>query len=224
MDATSYQRRDKIDVKKFLLFILALIVVFYFFAGQILTAYANLFRIDNATKGADVILILGGNAKTRPFHAAKLFNEGYAKTILQTQPRHYKKEIAHIIPYEGVYVEQILSDQNISVTTVASSKGGATSTFDEARDLARYVKKNKIKHMILVTDAFHTARTYYAFNKIFALEEVEIKLEISAAPNDIFNESNWYTTEKGVSAYILEPIKFLFYLFSNQNTTLVKEH
>lgn len=30
------------------------------------TSYASYFTVDRATKGADVIFILGGNPKTRP--------------------------------------------------------------------------------------------------------------------------------------------------------------
>lgn len=82
-----------------------------------------------------------------------------------------------------------------------------------------------MKHIILVTDAFHTARAHYAFKKVLNAHGYKnIKIEMSAASNDNFNETNWWKSEIGISMYILEPIKYLFYIFNNSNTTLVKEN
>ena len=80
--------------------------------------------------------------------------------------------------------------------------------------------KKGFKHLILVTDAFHTRRAYHAFQKIFSGSEV--RLEISAARNDIFNESNWWTSDKGISAYVLESIKYPVYLLSSKNATFIR--
>ena len=96
---------------------------------------------------------------------------------------------------------------------VPSLKGGATSTFDEAYDLLAFCNKENLTHIIIVTDSYHTRRAFYAFNKVF--EGSNIKVEVSAAPNEIFNEEDWWFSDRGISAYILAPIKFVVYLFSS---------
>ena len=93
---------------------------------------------------------------------------------------------------------------------------------DEAR-LSAYLKQHPDElHLILVTDAPHTYRTYYAFNKVFEANGLDyVRLEMAAAPNDVFDESNWYTTEKGLLYYIQETIKVLIYWLDMQNSSLV---
>ena len=76
--------------------------------------------------------------------------------------------------------------------------------------------------IILVTDTPHSYRTHYIFNKIFKENGLgHIRLEVAAAPNDIFNEENWYQTEKGVVFYIEESIKVPFYWLNLADKNLV---
>ena len=104
--------------------------------------------------------------------------------------------------------------------TAPSLKGGATSTLDEAHDLLAYCTKENIKHLIIVTDAFHTRRSLYAFKKIF--HGSDINVEAAAAPNDIYNEENWWRSDFGIAAYLLEPIKFIAYILSDKNVTFIR--
>ena len=104
--------------------------------------------------------------------------------------------------------------------SVPSLKGGATSTFDEAYDLLAFCNKENLKHIIIVTDSFHTRRAFFAFKKVF--KGSNIKVEVSSASNEIFNEENWWLSDRGISAYILEPIKFAVYLFTSRNVPFIK--
>ena len=75
-------------------------------------------------------------------------------------------------------------------------------------------------HIILVTDAFHTKRALLAFKKIF--DNSKVNFEMSAAQNEIFNEENWWTSDQGISAYVLESIKYPIYLISSNNFDLIR--
>ena len=76
--------------------------------------------------------------------------------------------------------------------------------------------------MIIVTDRPHTYRTFYTFNKVFEANGLEhIQLEMAAAPTDVFDESNWFTTEKGLVFYFEESIKMLFYWANMANAHLL---
>ena len=80
-------------MKKWLIVIIlvsGVIAVSIFQYRSILTAYANFFTVNNATPGADVIVVLSGGKDTRIPHALKLFKEGYAPEILLTDEK--KKE------------------------------------------------------------------------------------------------------------------------------------
>jgi hypothetical protein len=137
-----------------------------------------------------------------------------------SQPLNSK--LAHLILTNKQITREISKILAISATfeSVPSLKGGATSNFDEAHDLLVYCIKENIKHLIIVTDSFHTRRALYAFKKIF--QGSNIKIEAAAAFNEVNSEENWWPSDRGIAAYLLEPIKFAVYLLSNQNVSFFK--
>ena len=189
---------------------------------SILTAYAKFFTVNNATPGADVIVVLSGGKNSRIPHALKLFEEGYATEILLTDEKKRNIRFSHLFPTNGMIAQAMIEELEMSVpvSTIRSQKGGATSTFDEAYDLLKLSEKKRYRHLILVTDAFHTRRAYHAFQTVF--EDTEIKIEMSAASNEIFNVNNWWTSDQGISAYVLESIKYPVYLLSSRNVTFIR--
>ena len=189
---------------------------------SILTAYAKFFTVNNATPGADVIVVLSGGKDTRIPHALKLFEEGYAPEILLTDEKKRNVRFSHLFPTNEMTAQAMIEElgMSVQVSTIQSQKGGATSTFDEAYDLLKLSENKRYRHLILVTDVFHTRRAYHAFQTVF--EDTEIKIEMSAASNEIFNVNNWWTSDQGISAYVLESIKYPVYLMSSRNVTFIR--
>ena len=195
------------------------IVIFQY--KSILTNYAEFYTINNATSGADAIVILSGGKATRIPHALNLFTKDYAPRLLLTDEKKSSVRFAHLFATNQEIAQAMIDELTISVpiTTVPSLKGGATSTFDEAYDLIKFSETAGFKRLILVTDAFHTRRAYHAFQKVF--KGSKIYLEMSAAKNEIYNESNWWTSDQGISAYVLESIKYPVYLLLSRNADFI---
>ena len=202
--------------------IILIISIFYSQRQFILSEFAKFFTIDNAKPGADAIVVLSGGKNTRIHHALKLFSEGYAPLLIFTEEKKPSSFFSTLFPTNVQIASKISEKLDISVPilTIPSIKGGATSTFDEAYDLLNYIEKNKFRHIILVTDAFHTRRAYYAFKKVFA--KTKIHFEMSAAQNEIFNEGNWWISDQGISAYVLESIKYPIYIISSKNIGFIR--
>ncbi|WP_419770302.1 MAG: YdcF family protein [Candidatus Marinarcus sp.] len=198
--------------------------MFVSFSEKILTSYASYFTLDTATKGADVVFILGGNPKTRPAKAIELVKNGYSKQILMTNIKDKALKYQELFETEEELTSRILKSENETLKIIKCIKeDGATSTFDEAYTLAKYSKENKLTHLIIVTDAFHTRRALYAFEKVFKIQGMKnIKLEIAPARNGVYLENNWWKTEKGLRSYIIEPIKYFFYMFNSRNLKSLK--
>ena len=212
-------------MKKLLLVLIlfsGLIAVSFYKHESILTAYAKFFTVSNATPGADALVVLSGGKFTRIPHALKLFEEGYAPEILLTDEKKRSIRFAHLLPNNEMIAQAMIEELGLKapVSIIQSQKGGATSTFDEAHDLLKFSEKEGFRHLILVTDPYHTRRAYHAFQSVF--EGSDILLEMSAAQNEIFNESNWWTSDQGISAYVLESIKYPIYLLSSNNATFVR--
>ena len=188
----------------------------------ILSSYAEFYTVNNATSGADAIVVLSGGKASRIPHALNLFAENYAPRLLLTDEKKRSLRFAHLFSTNEEIAQAMIDELKLSVPiiTVASLKGGATSTFDEAYDLRKFSEAEGFKRLILVTDAFHTRRAYHAFQTVFSGSE--IRLEMSAAQNDFFNESNWWTSDQGISAYVLESIKYPVYLLSSRNATFIR--
>lgn len=169
-------------------------------------------------------MILSGNEQTRPDQAARLIQEGYSDRLYHTDQKQYNSKHRDILGHPFDKAQAILATYNLSADIIPSIKEGATSTFDEAYDLVAFLRAHPMKHIILVTDTFHTARAHYAFRKVLDQHDhTDLRIEMSAAPNDIFDENNWWKSEKGITAYILEPFKYLFYLFNTSNATIIQE-
>lgn len=210
-------------MKKLLLLIILLLLL-YIFRADLLTAYARLFTVNDATQGADVMVIMSGNIDTRPVYAAELYHDGYAQKVFLTTEKNWNGKMSPYVEARNAYAEMQLLELEVPVQILPSTfEEGSMSTFDEAYDVADYLLQNPgEQHLILVTDAPHTYRTRYAFKKVFEEKGLShIQLEMAAAPNDVFDETNWYTTEKGIIYYLLESVKMLVYWFTLGSTDLV---
>jgi uncharacterized SAM-binding protein YcdF (DUF218 family) len=188
--------------------------------------YAKLFVVNNATKGADAILILNGSLETRAIEAIRLFKEGYSKQIWAIKPYSQKTKYPNILKSPIKILVELLTYEGVDKLFILPElkKEGVTSTFDEAYVLASYLKYNKdVKRIIIVTDGFHTKRAEMAFNKILLLHNITTKIQFSPAFSEHFIPEDWYKYEKSLFTLLIsEPIKLLVYYFSSSNSTLYK--
>ena len=215
-------------MKKLLLFLILLtfsavaVVTQY---PSLLTRYALLFSVNSATRGANALVVLAGGIITRLPYAIELYQKGYAPRIILTQARHPNQRFKQIWGNEWSIAPAVIRALNTKVYLVylpSLKKGGVTSTFDEAYDLRDYCQKNKFHHLIIVTDMYHTRRALLAFEKVMA--GTGIQVEAAGAPNDIFSESNWWQTDTGISAYIMEGIKYAVYFMTDKNVAFTKNY
>jgi len=211
-------------LKKIIAFVVIIISIFIF-KKEILTYYANSFIVDNSTKNADMILILSGNMITRVKEAINLKKEGYSKKIFITTVKNYSTKYPHILKSRSELLKEIMNFENVNINYIPSYKNGATSTIDEAKDMAIYLSKNSMKRIILVTDDYHTRRALYIFKKIFKKNNIKTKVQIRAIYNTTYTSSNWYLFESGIITYLLiEPIKTLLYYLIDDNLEIIKNN
>lgn len=185
----------------------------YTFRFQILTGLAKLLIVDEQLQPADIIFILAGDVNSRPFYAADLFKQGLASQIVVAREEDLPAVELGLYPHGTDVVVGILKElgipaENITVVTI---EGGVTSTRDESQVLRYYVDQHDIKRVILVTTAFHTRRSQWIFDK--ALSGSGAELEVAAAPQWKFDETNWWQNERGLLTFANEYIK-LFYYFA----------
>jgi len=210
---------------KKLLVLIIFILLLYVFRVELLTAYARLFTVNNATQGADIMIVMSGNIDTRPEYAAKLYHEGYAKRVFLTREKNWYGELTPYVEARNAYAEMFLLESEVPVEFLPSIHAqGNMSTYDEAYDTLAYLKKNpQVLHIILVTDAAHSYRVNYAFKKVLKTNGLgHLQLEVAAAPNKVFDETNWFNSELGIVFYIQETIKVPLYWLTSASNKLVE--
>jgi uncharacterized SAM-binding protein YcdF (DUF218 family) len=212
----------KIIVCLFVLAALLWLVVNY---RPLLNGYAAFFNASNAVPGADVLVVLGGRIETRGPRALELYRQGYAPEILLTDLRPFSPGIPDFNCSERSIVRAMRDyfAPGAPLSVVPSRNGtGATSTFDEARDLLYYSREKGYTRIIIVTDEFHTRRSLYAFQKIF--KDSGVIVESMGAPNAVFEAGNWWRSDAGLKAYLLEPMLLLVYFVTDANLAFLENH
>ena len=137
--------------------------------ASILEAYALFFRKDNATPGADAIVVLSSPRLERLVRAFELGANNFAPRILvTTTPKRLTKIFGLKYPTKMEWVEAVAAslESSVPVALLPSLGDGARSTFDEAYDARQWALDNNYKRIIIVTNAYHSRRALYAFEKV----------------------------------------------------------
>ena len=186
-------------------------LLFYVFRSTILSRYASFFSIHTATKGADAIVCLSGGKMTRVPECIRLWHHGYSRILMVTDEKPRNSEFQELEMSNLRFAQEVTLKMKLKARwqVLPSTTGGATSTFDEAEDLLAFAKQRGWERVIIVTDEFHTRRANLAFRKVF--KGSSIVIEVAGAPNEIFNEYNWWKTDQGILCYFSELIKLPFY-------------
>ena len=168
--------------------------------------------VNDPLETADIVFVLMGGMETRPFHTADLYKQGFAPKIVISQTELPPTVLFNIYPSQTQATLVIFQELGIpdSVIQVVDFPQSVSSTLDETRALNEYVNQYSIRSVIIVTDAFHTYRAKYIFQK--ELQEESIKIMMSPAPHWKFDETNWWKYEEGFVSFINEYIKLLHYL------------
>jgi uncharacterized SAM-binding protein YcdF (DUF218 family) len=215
-------------MKKIFLCLLLCVVVLgaiVFNHRVLLTRYAELFSVHNAAPGADALVVLGGGVETRFPYAIELYRQGYADTILMTDLRSPNLGVPGLDCSQrkvAFALRDHYEPAALLLVVPSNSGAGAVSTFDEAWDLLVYSRAKGYKRIIIVTDAFHTRRALYAFRKVF--EDSGVTVEAMGAPNAMFNEQNWWLSDRGLKCYVLEPMLLCVYFFTQANLPFLKNY
>ena len=202
--------------------LLVALLLAWIFRTPILTGYANWFIKDNATKGADAIVVLSGGRMTRVPKGLDLWSKGYAPLLSLTEPKPLNAKYRHLQFSNLEFARQVAmeADLNATFVVIPSLVDGTTSTFDEAADALAFSKERKWKRIIIVTDGFHTRRALLAFEKVF--DDSGVEVQAAAVPNDVFDATNWWTSDRGISSFVLETIKYPVYFFWSEEPTVVR--
>ncbi|HVW01337.1 MAG TPA: YdcF family protein, partial [Planctomycetaceae bacterium] len=144
-----------------------------------------------------------------PFAAAHLVRDGWAERILITQPVLTSQRFEGQ-PSEGGLTERILIHEGVQPTQIVTLPHDVLTTADEAEALAEFLTAHPEATVTVLTSRYHTRRAKLIFGR--ALDGRFSQCRFLGTPSDYFDESNWWRTEEGTRAYVLEYVKLAYNL------------
>ena len=187
---------------------LTLGILLFLLRVPLLTAMGSFLVVADSLQKSDLIYVMGGGLDARPIRAAELYRQGYAPRI--------------VIPYEestaaveyGIRENGALENAAMlrrlgvpdSAIHLLKTATGSTSTLDDARILASYVRENRFRRVVVVTSEFHTRRSRWAVRR-FLPDSVD--LIMAAADVRGYTPRDWWRSERGMLDVFEEYLKFV---------------
>ena len=187
----------------------ALLLACYVFRAPLLRGAANAWIVSETLTNADAIVVLGGGLETRPFEAARLYQQNYAHKILIMNVKLGPTTQLGITYSEKDLTRQVLLKLGVLGSDVEDIGAGVASTYDESMAVRDWTRTNAIKTLIIPTDLFHTRRVRWIFRK--ELMGSGVQVHVRAVNPQEYGLTNWWTHEEGVIAFQNEFFKSIYY-------------
>lgn len=187
----------------------ALATLAWVFRAPLLVGLAKAWIVDDPLTRADVIVVLDGGPETRPFAAARLYQEGHAPKILVMRHRAGPTAQLGVTAPAAEIVRQILMKQGVAEADVAILNDEVISTHEESIAVRNWIGTNHVKSMIIPTDVFHTRRVRWLFRK--QLKDLGVQVLVQAVPVREYKTQDWWQHEPGIVAFQNEVLKYFYY-------------
>jgi len=191
--------------------LLACLIVFVLLLAvtwkPILRQFAHFLNVSQNPGKSDVLLVLGGGTGAREELGAKLYHQGLAPVVIASGeevslPGIYRPFAC--ISADYLEVLGVPLDAIILFTTT-------TSTRDEALQSLDLAKQKGWASIIVVTDSFHTRRTWLVFRHVYRRSGVQFTMV--AAHSSWYQPELWWNDERSLLAIVGEYQKLIYYLY-----------
>ena len=187
----------------------ALVTGCYLLRAPIMRESAQAWVVNEPLTNADAIVVLGGSPSTRPFVAAKLFNEGYAPRVLVMSNEGSPTDDLGVTTRDLDLNRRVLRALKVPDSAVVAVGRNVSSTYEEALAVRDWARSNRVRRLLIPTDLFHTRRVAWIFGK--SLQDSGVEVRVSAIPHRKYGTTNWWQHEDGLIGFQNEILKFGLY-------------
>jgi uncharacterized SAM-binding protein YcdF (DUF218 family) len=193
--------------RRLVLFAMASVLVGVYLTRYTLLATAGAWLVDadRITRPVDCAIVLGGDAQTRPFFAAALYNAGWCRRVAYIETVDTPETRDGSLPTHGTLMRAVFSDCRIPVEAITRIPGVVSSTREEYLQIAAHLQSTKPRSCAIVTSDFHTRRCRRLCDRMLGPNSSQVF--ILGAPTDGFGPQNWWQYRGGVHRYCAEFIK-----------------
>jgi uncharacterized SAM-binding protein YcdF (DUF218 family) len=161
---------------------------------------------DKLEQPAGAVVILGGGLDQRPRAAADLYKRGLAREVWIT---HDNSTDNLLLPSVVNPTRATLVKLGIPDTVIVDVPGPASNTYDEAKVVSLWPHTASVKSLIIPTDAFHTRRTKWTFEKFLGARN--IKLVVQPIYSRMNYPEKWWRGDESRTNFGKEVVKYAYY-------------
>ena len=189
---------------------LPLVAILLLVGLLILPFLGSYLIVSGEVEYSNTIVVLSGGDESRIQEAINLYNEGYSSLIILTETGEVVEGFEHLNSFDKriELLNNGIPSGNIILTDIE-----ATSTEDEADAVKQVLNNRQLLSCIVVTDPYHTRRTYEIFEDTFVNSEV--KIIIRPTQEHWFSPNIWFLSLRGWKFTFLEYLKLIYYQFVN---------
>jgi len=204
-------------LKKYLLLLcIVAIIVSLLSYKLILKSIGHYLIFAESPQKVNLIVILTGDDVPRGLAASEMYKAGYAGRIFRARGK-IPDGYGRLINLGGKYIEErdnfkeMLRSLNVGKPAFFTDDRETQSTYEEARVVRDFLRKNHLKSIIIVTSKYHSRRAYLTFKSL--LKKDGTKIISCPTKYDEFDPNRWWQTREYTKDVLYEYQKLLFYLF-----------
>ncbi len=158
---------------------------------------------EKALEQADAIVVMAGSPDKRLPPAARLYHEGVAPKILLANDgvfsawsRKHQRNLYQVEwSRKDLIINKVREEDIVMLNYTASG-----SIYDALNTRAYVLGRDDIESLLVVTSDYHTRRTLWTFEQVFAEDDLEVGIyPVSGNSNNVFK------------VFYLEFIKYAYY-------------
>ena len=149
-------------------------------------------------------------------HAARLYREGRARTIVLTDDglRGRWSRAQQRNPRSIERGRDMLLGSGLPAERVVMLPGRVHSTYDEALAVQTYARAQRLHSLLIVTSPYHARRALWVFNRVLATDGLSVGVDPVPPGDQSPSPGTWWLSRSGWQSVAAEYPKFLYYLIA----------
>ncbi|HVW10757.1 MAG TPA: YdcF family protein [Bryobacteraceae bacterium] len=178
-----------------LLVLAAFVAAVWIFSPQILRSIGSLLEADGPPVKADAIVVLAGDGKGyRMLKGAELGKQGYAPVVIASNGGH------RYLRTESALAIEFAVSHGYPADLFLETHWYAGSTVEEARNDIDLLRSRNVHKVVVVTSAWHTARS----GRIYRRLAPDLEVHLVGVDDPDWDNGNWWRSREGKKEFLLE--------------------
>lgn len=160
---------------------------------------------DKLIKADAIVAISGGETTSRTLGAVKLYDEGYAPTIIFSGAAQDPASVSNAAAMKSIAVRAGVPSSAILI------EEDSADTYENAQNVARIVNDKHITSVILVTSPYHQRRASIEFKRALGKH---VKIINHSTSDENWRRSAWWKNNYSLGLTLSELQKVIFLYIS----------